>query len=283
MIDLKQIRYEISASYPIELHRDLPTVTMRGAFGYSLAQILEREASIKSMDDKAKIFREVFKPENTEGTIRNSDPARPYVMRGGFARPDRKSFILEIVIFGKACQLEPLFDKVVENMSEMGLGRANTICNAKKLSSDKINPVFPETDRIVVDFITPARLKHDNMWMNDEIPFDVLFARLANRFNEIMVLYCEDGKCLPYEQANELKNLSRGIFSEKIEGGRFNSGRRSTRTGDEIRLDGFVGKMLYAGDYSRLGEILKYLPWIHVGKSAVLGCGWTTVNCMMLE
>lgn len=65
--------------------------------------------------------------------------------------------------------------------------------------------------------------------------------------------------------------------------GRFDSERKSTRTGDEIRLDGFVGKMLYAGELGSLTDILKYLPLIHVGKSAALGCGWTTVNCMTLE
>lgn len=284
MLDIRQIKYEISSRLPMDLHMDIPTVTLRGAFGYSLAQILEADKTILSHEDKHRIFKDLFKPENTDRPSANSDPARPYVMRGAFSRPDRKSFILEFCLFGETHKAEPLFDKVVSNMSKMGLGRKNTVCHSVKLSSARVTPYFPPSSQIIVEFITPTRLKSAGQWFNDEIPFKVLFSRLIDRLKEIALLYGGQFHDLCSEDAfSEIKRFSEGIFSEKLEGGRFNTRRISGRTSEEIKLDGFIGKMLYMGDFSPFADILAYLPWIGVGKSAALGCGWVTINCITLK
>lgn len=276
----------------MELHRDIPTITIRGAFGYSLAQILEADTTIVSNSEKVALFKKIFKPENESGEAVNSDTARPYVLRGWFSRPDRKSFILELCLFGEASSAEALFDKTIENLCRMGLGRNCASCRSFKLMSDKIDPYFPICDQIVVDFISPTRISKTvrlddgsirKLWLNEDIPFSALFARLVNRYDELLALYSKSKTRLPQEHISELKRKSFEISSEKLEGGRFKSSRRSGRTGEELTLDGFVGKMLYSGNFSDFADILRYLPWVHVGKATALGCGWTTIECMNVE
>ncbi len=294
MLNVRKIRYEISSRMPMLLHMDIPTITMRGAFGYSLAQILESDRTILSPEKRSLLFRDIFKPRSqTTEKLHNADPARPYVMRGSFTRPDNKSFMLEICLFGEAVKTEPIFDKAVENMARMGLGAKNTACRAVKIVSEEADTRFPDNvQRIMVEFITPARLSKSvrlddgsikKIWMNDSVPFPTLFARLVNRLDEIMRLYSPERKGLPEDCLEDLKKKSFEIDSEKIEGGCFKTRRISGRTEEKLKLDGFVGKMLYSGDFSMFAYILGYLPWVHVGKAAALGCGWTTIECVMVK
>ena len=64
------------------------------------------------------------------------------------------------------------------------------------------------------------------------------------------------------------------ITSECLGGGVYNASRVSGRTGQEMALRGFVGKMLYSGDFTPFREVLRYLPLINVGRFNVFGCGW---------
>ena len=48
-------------------------------------------------------------------------------------------------------------------------------------------------------------------------------------------------------------------------------------------MDGFVGAMLYCGDFTPFLPYLKYLPFINVGRFNVFGCGWCEMEFLNEE
>ncbi len=278
ILSIQQIKYEITASRPIVLHRDLPSITLRGAFGYALAVMLSDEASLIREADKIVLFRDIFAPHDSERQHKGcADQARCFVFRGGYALLDRTKFIAELLLFGAFVDYEKLFDKAVCIMANSGLGKTKQICECRKLSSIRIEPKAPHCDMLIVDYISPTRIRADRRWWDDSIPFFALISRLLDRLQELVGLYTEEAFDV---DIGHLKRRSKSIDGECLEGRRYQVNRTSGRTGDVIRLDGFIGQMLYSGDLSPFNEVLAYLPWIHVGKSAVFGCGWA---CLVMQ
>ena len=103
-------------------------------------------------------------PEN-DGTkeSRNRDLARPFVLRGFYSRPDRRSFLLQILLFGIAADYGAFFDRVVEVMSYMGMGNKRRICHFEKLNSVEYDiPELTPSEDLEVSFLTPcAKLKQN--------------------------------------------------------------------------------------------------------------------------
>ena len=100
---IKQLRYEFSYPGKIVLHPVVPTITLRGAFGYALAQVIARNAHIPVIADQVELYRRIFMPINNVGAYssRNLDLARPFVLRGFYSRADKRSFILEVNLLVK--------------------------------------------------------------------------------------------------------------------------------------------------------------------------------------
>ena len=277
MFNIRQIRYEITAKEPLRLHREVPVITLRGAFGYALAQVIARLAGIKKLQDQVSLYRRIFMPRN-EGNIlvRDEDLARPFVLRGFFSRPDQRSFLLDVLLFGQGENEELFFDKVIQVMAHMGIGFPPQRCEIEKILSQDLPPNRPENKPFLrVRFITPcARLKAQGEIFYDEIPFYALFARLADRVDSLETLYGNGVDALsPYERGR-LKSVAKEIAWKKISGGAFSVTRVSRRTNDLIKMDGFVGEMLYCGDFSPFFSYLRYLSVVNIGRFNVFGCGW---------
>ena len=276
MFRVWKLSYEFSSPQRILLHAQIPTITFRGAFGYALAQVIARYGSIPSLSDQVSLYRRFFMPQNDgEYESRNQDLARPFVLRGFYSRPDCRSFILELLLFGKAMEYERFFDQVVEVMSKMGLGPHHTECLFEKLASEEVLVPDPEPGAdLVVEFLTPCvRLKHLGRIYQDEIPFQVLLPRLVDRVVELDRLY-GDGTFAGPEEIHEWKRSAEAVASVKLSGGVYRALRTSGRTGQRMRLDGFVGTMQYTGDFSGVRQVLRYLPLVNLGRFNVFGCGW---------
>ena len=275
-LSIRQLRYEFSYPGEIHLHHGVPTITFRGAFGYALAQVIAREAHIPEFRSQLDLYRKIFTPDN-DGTenSRNYDLARPFILRGWYSRPDRRSFILDVHLFGCAGEYESFFDKVIEVISFMGIGSRNQVCHLEKLLSRPIIPASMElTKTLKVHYLTPcSRLKSGGEIFYDQIPFYAMFARLADRLLELDHLY-GSGTVFTEEESFRLKKLSREISWERQSGGCYHTERRSGRTRQTMRLDGFQGEMLYRGDFTELDAYLRYLPYINLGRFNVFGCGW---------
>ncbi len=277
MFNIKILHYEFASADDLGLHAELPTITFRGAFGYALAQVIAREVCIPRMHSRVELYKRVFMPTNEAGSkhSRNQDLARPFVLRGFYSRPDKKSFILEVILFGIATEHEAFFDRVVEVMSYMGIGKNKRICHFEKLDSYEVELSDPEpTGGLLVNFLSPCcRMKSGGRIYEDFIPFNVLLPRLLDRVVELDNLY-GSGSFEKDWDLHALKQQADFVAAELIEGGIYNVHRTSGRSGQEMSLKGFVGKILYSGDLSFFREVLRYLPWINIGRFNVFGCGW---------
>ncbi|MBT3375867.1 MAG: CRISPR system precrRNA processing endoribonuclease RAMP protein Cas6 [Lentisphaerae bacterium] len=284
MLDIRQLTYEFRSDFRLRLNQDLPTSTLRGALGYAMADVLAYEHSLPVERDKIELFRRYFAPSTSNGNGNRQDGVRPFVIRGGFTDPSQRSFTMQMLLFGQAAQLETLTDLVVERMATRGVGGGRHFgvpCRLRKLDSQPMDPHFPnDADRLLVDFISPTRIKSEGELCHRDVPFYPLAARLVDRFHELVQTYGNpddrdwSGWRIATKQAGE------AIQSLRLEGKATHARRRSTRTGGVCELSGFVGRMLYQGNFQPLSEVLAYLPFIHVGKSAPFGCGWCVLECV---
>ena len=278
---IKQLRYEFTYPGEIFLHRDVPTITFRGAFGYALAQVIARQANVPEFSEQVALYKNIFSPCNDgDSNSRNHDLARPFVLRGWYNRPDRRSFILDVHLFGCATEYEHFFDTVIETISYMGIGKMNQVCRLNKIFSVMLDiREQPPDNFLKVKFISPCiRMKSDGELFLDEIPFYTLFARLADRLRELERLY-EDGNTFSRdEELFELKHQAKMYLAKKLDGGHYQTIRHSGRTAQTMYLDGFLGTMGYCGDFIPYQKYLKYLPYINLGRFNVFGCGWCEMS-----
>ena len=274
---IKQLRYEFSYPGEIALHKDLPVITFRGAFGYALAQVIAREMHVPEFSDQVELYKKIFSPCN-DGVYksRNQDLARPFVLRGFFSRPDHRSFILDVQLFGQTVKLEAFFDKVIEVISFMGVGRNNRVCKMEKIFAKELVIADPEPDDFLqVRFITPCiRMKSHGTLFFEEIPFYTLFARLADRLRELDNLYGNSNSFTDDVEIANLKMLAKDVLAKRLKGGYYKTSRTSGRSGQTMNMEGFWGTMAYYGDFVPYRRYLKYLPYINLGRFNVFGCGW---------
>ena len=282
MFDIRILNYEFASPGDLGLHSSVPTITFRGAFGYALAQVIARAGCIPSLKSQVELYRRIFMPANDEGSglSRNQDLARPFALRGFYSRPDGHSFILQILLFGIAAEHEIFFDHVAEVMSYMGIGRENRPCHFEKLGSSRVTPAEPDPcGELLVNFITPCcRMKSDGRVYEEYIPFHVLLPRLVDRIVELDNIY-GSGDLEDRWDIGEMKRNSRFIAGEVIDGGVSRSRRVSGRTGQEMSISGFSGRILYTGDFTPFLAPLGFLPHINIGRFNVFGCGWCSMRC----
>lgn len=278
---IRQLRYEFTYPGEILLHHDIPTITFRGAFGYALAQVIAREAHIPEFAESLELYRNVFMPENTgEKESRNRNLARPFIMRGWYSRPDKRSFLLDVHLFGCTVEYESFFDKVIEAIAYTGLGPRQLVCRHSKILSRLIDIPDPEPEEyLYVKYITPcSRLTSEGTVFREEIPFYALFSRLVDRLQELDQLYGTGGLIPSRQELYHLKHYSKSIMWKKLSGGVYHANRISGRTHQTMKLDGFLGEMGYYGDFTPFRPYLKYLPYINLGHFNVFGCGWCEMS-----
>lgn len=276
-LKIKQLRYEFTYPGEIALHKDLPVITFRGAFGYALAQVIAREMHVPQFADQVELYKRIFSPYNDgDRKSRNHDLARPFVLRGWFSRPDHRSFILDAQLFGEATAHEAFFDKIIEVISFMGVGKYNRVCKMEKIFSRELVVPDPEPeDFLQVNFITPCiRMRSHDHFFFSEIPFYTLFARLSDRLRELDNLYGNGNIFTDDMEIACLKTEAKDILAKCLKGGYYKTTRISGRTGQKMDLEGFQGVMAYHGDLAPFRKYLKYLPYINIGRFNVFGCGW---------
>lgn len=281
MFPVKSIQYELNASRRIELHPVVPSITLRGAFGYALCQLIARDDMIPEMRGKVQMFKDFFMPSNDgRTTATHKDLPRPFLIRGDYSRPNFRSFIVEIVLWGEAIKYEPLFDQVMSLVAIMGLGRNNVECRLVKLHAKIVDTTFPDsTFAVYANFLTPAvRVVYQQQLCRDEIPFPALFARLLDRFDQIDRVYGEKIG-VAEDEAIALKYAAQNIASRPLAVIPQKTQRTSTRTGQTMPISGFAGQMEYCGDFSAFAPYLGFLPWINIGHCSTFGCGWVTLSC----
>ncbi len=278
MFSLHIQRYELSAKEPLQLHRVIPTVTLRGAFGYALAQVLARGSGVESLLEQVALYKRLFKPENdgSNPLVQNRDVARHFQMRGVYTRPDQCSFLLDLTLFGKGKECGAFFRQVMEVMCLMGVGADRQECHCLLVSEREVDPSLPEYDGgdLAVQFVTPCnRLTYHRQCFQEEVPFPALLMRLASHVSELDALY-GDGVFGGQLDWHGLEEAALRVGHLRVAGGHFSAERWSTRSLHVQRLGGFMGEMRYRGDFRPFLPVLAYLPYVNVGHFNEGGCGW---------
>ncbi|MBQ6470873.1 MAG: CRISPR system precrRNA processing endoribonuclease RAMP protein Cas6 [Victivallales bacterium] len=287
MLTLQIQRYEFSARSPLRFHRLIPSVTLRGAFGYALAQVLARDSGVEDLSSQVMLYKHLFKPENDGNypQVQNQDVARHYQMRGWYSRPDHCSFLLDLTLFGRGGECARLFHYVMEVMANMGVGGNRQECQCLLVSSREVQPQAPAYDGgdLAVQFVTPCnRLSYRRQCFEKEVPFAPLILRLAARLRELDALY-GDGTLDIGLDWRELEERALQVGHLKVTGGRMAAERMSTRSLHVQRIGGFVGEMRYRGDFQPFLPLLAYLPYVNVGHFNEGGCGWCRMQFVKEE
>jgi hypothetical protein len=124
-------------------------------------------------------------------------------------------------------------------------------------------------DRLTVRFTTPARLKHEGVFVQ-EIPFHVLARALLRRLSSLAYFHCggrwETDYAAWVEQAQRVETAAASLHWAEWK--RF-SGRQERR----IEMGGVVGEATYSGSLAPFRPLLALGQWTHVGKGTVFGNG----------
>jgi hypothetical protein len=126
------------------------------------------------------------------------------------------------------------------------------------------------TDRITLNFLTPARLKHKGRWVQSGPPFHVLVKTLLGRISSLSYFHCGERVEADFrgliDRAAEVRIVQRETHWQ--DWSRF-SGRQKQR----VEMGGLVGRITYEGDLHDYLPLLAVGELVHVGKGTVFGNG----------
>ena len=135
------------------------------------------------------------------------------------------------------------------------------------------------TDHITLEFLSPTRLIFDEHLVKHP-SFRVLMLRLAERLKHLQEEYSDDTEEPRKEEAPTDQGWYRQIDAQASEVRLVGDETHwvdvqsySKRQRKATPIGGFVGKASFAGDLTRLRELLVWGQMLHVGKNAVKGNG----------
>jgi hypothetical protein len=204
-----------------------------------------------------------------------ADPPRPFVLRA--AHLDGKRFASGDA-FAFSANVFDLHRPVASSLKDTcaawavtGLGprrgRAELLSVEEEFITIDLRHGTPASE-CTLRFSTPTSLKGNPS--RDEIPFDILFARLRDRISALCTIY--GGAPLEADfgglgaRAARIQTTRRNLQYRAVE-------RRSSRTGAVHPIGGLVGQAEYAGDLTEFLPWLRAAWWTGVGRHTVWGNG----------
>ena len=136
------------------------------------------------------------------------------------------------------------------------------------LTSSSSSPPPPSVIRI--SFITPTRIKYQNRLTKD-LEFHVLFRNLLRRISLLSYFHCghrldDQGFKDLVEQAHKVQTVKRALYWHDWE-------RYSNRHKTRMKLGGFMGEIIYEGDFGPFRPYIRLGEYVHVGKGSSFGLG----------
>jgi hypothetical protein len=247
-------------------------------------------------------------PPGAEVLSAQSDVPRPFVLEPPlngatrYAPGDALGFGLTLV--GQAINHLPYFVLVFRELGQRGLGR-----DRARYTLETVTAVHPAhggreavyssedevvhdrdlaatwselaaraealpTHRLAVEFLTPARLKHDGRF-HEAPAFHVLVRALLRRTSSLAYFY--GGQRWETDYRSWIAQAEAVAVAEADT--RWVSRERySSRQRQRTSLGGAVGRMVYAGDLAPFRPLLALGEWVHVGKACVFGNGRIQVS-----
>lgn len=220
---------------------------------------------------------EIFAPvANQPAPSGFANPPRPYVFRArhldGRAIQPGEQFHVGLNVFAKDTTLPRHLKEAFASAANLGFGANQGKADLQspteppKLISIDLTPELAPTQKIRVEFLTPAELKHEDQ-IAQRPEFPILFARVRDRISTLRALYAEGPLEIDFRAIGE---RSSAIQLTRFEGRTINTQRRSTRTGQTHSIGGFTGIAEYEGDLD------EFLPWLEAARWTGVGrqCSW---------
>jgi hypothetical protein len=295
MFSFRAFRFQFQARGPVFFPRGMAGNTFRGAFGQIFRRICGGEAEAT--------YARIFEPRSVDGPSGFIHVPRPFVLRPhdleGLHFRQGDTFCLDVHLFDLEEKLLTYFVLAFRQLAQEGLGPARVpvelvevrdltmgrMPNSVVWSQDDsgfttvpplqmdLHPVQDFLDRLRVEFRTPTELKSEGSIA--QVPeFAVLFGRVRDRISALSSFY---GQPLEFnfkamgDRAKSIILVDYQLHWEQAQ-------RRSSRTGQQHSLDGFVGWADYAGDLNEFVPWLKAGYWSGVGRQTVWGKGEITVS-----
>lgn len=128
-----------------------------------------------------------------------------------------------------------------------------------------------KNEKIRIKFLTPLRLINEKRLVKNRIPFEIFYRRLLERFTTFISIYEGQNLDLDFKkviaEAQEIQIAASKIYWDDVF-------RYSSRHKRRIPMGGYLGEVIYQGDFTNFAEILAWGEQLHVGKYAILGNGW---------
>ncbi|MGH9763044.1 MAG: CRISPR system precrRNA processing endoribonuclease RAMP protein Cas6, partial [Blastocatellia bacterium] len=143
-------------------------------------------------------------------------------------------------------------------------------------------------NEIIIEFVSPTRIVSRNCPPLDDhgkaallTDFHNLVLNLCNRIGGLWQLYSEGwpGQAEFYRWRDRLLKSSRKIQTVGIDLVPFRDhlgsalSHKSSRQGSHRDLNGFIGKMRFAGDFSEFWTLLRIGEMVHIGNDTSSGLG----------
>lgn len=288
--------------------------TLRGGLGYVFKRSVCAQPERKRCDGclllencaYAYLF-ETHPPSDAEALSTHRAIPRPFVIEPPLDRrtriPAGERFSFRLVLIGRAIQHLAYFLVAARELGSTGLGSnrgqyvLRQVVSADPLTGEEELVYDGEsllgtglvvtaeqvkgwaerfrTDRLAVQFITPARLKHQGDYARDALEFHVLFRALLRRLSALAHFHC--GERWETDYPGWVARSERiEVASANLRWGKWE--RYSRRQGRRIDMGGVVGSATYIGELASFLPLLALGQWIHVGKATVFGNGLYRMN-----
>lgn len=255
------------------------------------------DCALKKSCTYAYLF-ETPQPEDQPVCKNHTAVPQPFVM---YPEDDQKrtyraeeTLSVMLSLFGSAGKYLPYFLYAFEQLGRRGIGKGRGRFSLRQVAvadsqtvlydgSDSVSPVMPHMEtwkelssdaayrinrRLTLRFMTPTRIKHKGAFVS--VPdFPVLIKALQRRISDLSVYHCSrpfecDVRTL-MDKAGQVH-----VFRKSLVWKRWGF---SDKNRSRMKLEGFVGEIIFEGDLSPFVSLIVLGTLTHVGKGASFGMG----------
>lgn len=280
----------------------------RGNFGQSFKEVacltLTKDCQKCEQHKTCPYFRifETDYPEDTKSIKRLMQPPKPYIIEPPpinlTSFEQGKDFKFNLTLIGYAIEYLPYF---IFTFKEMGKGIGKTrgkfiVEDVLVYSSDSFNSIFKSEEQRIINvddsyhikfngnktqeelkdlsqlnlkFITPINIVV-NKSSKHNLDFQPLFSRLISRINALSLLYCGSEFADNYM---ELIEKAKDIKTKENSTSWYQFKKYSSRQQQSLVAGGYLGEILYEGDFADLIQYMQIGEFVHAGKNTTLGFG----------
>ena len=278
---------------------------LRGGFGYVFKSIVctnkeEPCKPCKYRDSCAYLY--IFEtPVTQSGNSFSdySDVPRPFVFdiydnpKRTFIEGDQLQFGL--VLVGKAVDYLPYFIFCFDELGRKGIGIERLKFNLRgvyafEFGTNRWNPIYDPKSRTLSDFLpiigadhlpfehkntlsleflTPTRIKYRESYITN-MEFHIMIRNLLRRISMLMLFHCGSKLELDF---NELITQAKMVDVRGWDLRWHDWTRYSTRQKISMELGGFIGNVIYEGNFEAFMPFVSLGEQIHIGKNTTFGLG----------